>query len=164
MPAHRPSGIDSSADAPERPGGEHARVPERPTLDGLEARWSAAWERDGVYRFDRSAPRERVYSIDTPPPTVSGSLHVGHVFSFTHTDTIARYQRMRGREVFYPMGWDDNGLPTERRVQNHFGVRCDPSVPYDPAFQPPPGRRDPAREPISRWRCRDPTSWSCAWR
>jgi valyl-tRNA synthetase len=113
------------------------RVPERPTLEGLEAKWSEAWERAGVYRFDRSAERERVFAIDTPPPTVSGSLHVGHVFSFTHTDTIARYQRMRGREVFYPMGWDDNGLPTERRVQNHFGVRCDPSVPYDPDFQVP---------------------------
>jgi valyl-tRNA synthetase len=107
-------------------------VPERPTLDGLEAKWSAVWERDGAYRFDRSAPRERVFAIDTPPPTVSGSLHVGHVFSYTHTDAIARYQRMRGKEVFYPMGWDDNGLPTERRVQNHYGVRCDPSVPYAP--------------------------------
>jgi len=103
------------------------------------------WERDGVYRFDRSAPRERVFAIDTPPPTVSGSLHVGHVFSFTHTDLIARYRRMRGMEVFYPMGWDDNGLPTERRVQNHFGVRCDPSVPYDPDFQPPdaPSEKEP---------------------
>ncbi len=107
-------------------------VPERPTLDGLEAKWSAVWERDGAYRFDRSTPRERVFAIDTPPPTVSGSLHVGHVFSYTHTDAIARYQRMRGKEVFYPMGWDDNGLPTERRVQNHYGVRCDPSVSYDP--------------------------------
>ena len=122
-----------------------ARVPERPTLDGLEAKWSAAWERDGVYRFDRNAPRERVFSIDTPPPTVSGSLHVGHVFSYTHTDAVARYQRMRGREVFYPMGWDDNGLPTERRVQNHFGVRCDPSVAYHPNFQPPaePSEKQP---------------------
>ncbi len=127
--------------------GAPARVPERPTLEGLEAKWGAVWERDGVYRFDRAAPRERVYSIDTPPPTVSGSLHVGHVFSFTHTDTVARYQRMRGREVFYPMGWDDNGLPTERRVQNHFGVRCDPSVPYDPDFQPP---EEPSeKEPVS---------------
>src|ERR1700677_2387153 len=116
---------------------EQPLVPERPTLDGLEAKWSAVWERDDVYRFDRSAPRERVFAIDTPPPTVSGSLHVVHVFSYTHTDTIARYQRMRGKEVFYPMGWDDNGLPNERRVQNHFGVRCDPSVPYDPEFKPP---------------------------
>jgi valyl-tRNA synthetase len=103
------------------------------------------WEREGVYRYERSAPRERVYSIDTPPPTVSGSLHVGHVFSYTHTDAVARYQRMRGMEVFYPMGWDDNGLPTERRVQNHFGVRCDPSVPYQPNFQAPeePSEKEP---------------------
>jgi valyl-tRNA synthetase len=114
-----------------------ATVPERPTLEGLEHKWSATWERDGCYRFDRSAPRERVFSIDTPPPTVSGSLHVGHVFSYTHTDAIARFWRMRGRAVFYPMGWDDNGLPTERRVQNHFGVRCDSSVAYDPDFTPP---------------------------
>ncbi|MEA2141491.1 MAG: valyl-tRNA synthetase [Solirubrobacteraceae bacterium] len=127
-----------------------AEVPERPTLDGLEERWSEVWEREGCYRFDRSAPRERVFSIDTPPPTVSGSLHVGHVFSYTHTDAVARYQRMRGKAVFYPMGWDDNGLPTERRVQNHFGVRCDPSVPYDPDFIPPaePSEREPV--PISR--------------
>ena len=124
---------------------EQPLVPDRPTLDGLERKWGAAWERDGAYRFDRTAPRERVFSIDTPPPTVSGSLHVGHVFSYTHTDAIARYQRMRGREVFYPMGWDDNGLPTERRVQNHFGVRCDPSVAYDPDFTAPsePSERDP---------------------
>jgi valyl-tRNA synthetase len=122
-----------------------AQVPERPTLEGLEQKWSAAWEANGVYRFDRSAPRARVFAIDTPPPTVSGSLHVGHVFSYTHTDAIARYRRMRGMEVFYPMGWDDNGLPTERRVQNHFGVRCDPSVPYDPAFEPPaePSEKEP---------------------
>jgi valyl-tRNA synthetase len=128
-----------------------ARVPERPSLEGLEAKWSAVWERDGVYRFDRSAPRERVFAIDTPPPTVSGSLHVGHVFSYTHTDTIARYQRMRGREVFYPMGWDDNGLPTERRVQNHFRVRCDPSVAYDPGFRPPAegGRESDPKQPLS---------------
>jgi valyl-tRNA synthetase len=107
-------------------------------LDDLEARWGDQWERDGTYRFDRAAERADVYSIDTPPPTVSGSLHVGHVFSFTQTDTIARFQRMRGREVFYPMGWDDNGLPTERRVENFFGVRCDPSVAYQDDFTPPP--------------------------
>jgi len=124
-----------------------ARVPERPTLDGLERKWSEAWEREGCYRFERDAPRERVFSIDTPPPTVSGSLHVGHVFSYTHTDTIARYQRMRGKAVFYPMGWDDNGLPTERRVQNHFGVRCDPSVAYDPDFEPSPEPSE--KEPVA---------------
>ena len=116
-----------------------SRMPERPTLDGLEATWSAAWQEQGTYAFDRSADQARVYAIDTPPPTVSGSLHVGHVFSYTHTDLIARYQRMTGKAVFYPMGWDDNGLPTERRVQHYYGVRCDPSQPYDPAYAPPTG-------------------------
>ncbi|MFA1545656.1 valine--tRNA ligase [Actinomadura chokoriensis] len=125
-------------------------VPSKPSLDGLEGKWVRAWEDGGVYRFDRTRPRAEVYSIDTPPPTVSGSLHVGHVFSYTHTDTVARFHRMRGRAVFYPMGWDDNGLPTERRVQNHFGVRCDPSLPYDPDFEPP-AKPVPKRQlPISR--------------
>ncbi|MSX81697.1 MAG: class I tRNA ligase family protein, partial [Actinobacteria bacterium] len=112
-------------------------IPEKPSVEGLEKRWSEVWESEGTYAFDRTRTRAEVYSIDTPPPTVSGSLHVGHVFSYTHTDTIARYRRMRGAEVFYPMGWDDNGLPTERRVQNYFGVRCDPTLPYDPSFTPP---------------------------
>ncbi|CAM3298502.1 valine--tRNA ligase [Kibdelosporangium persicum] len=117
-------------------------VPERPSLDGLAEKWAARWEDTGLYRFDAPGDRSVVFSIDTPPPTVSGSLHVGHVFSYTHTDIIARYQRMRGKHVFYPMGWDDNGLPTERRVQNYFGVRCEPSLPYDPSFQPPePGSK-----------------------
>jgi valyl-tRNA synthetase len=122
------------------------RVPDKPALEGLEATCMARWEETGVYRFDRSRARADVYAIDTPPPTVSGSLHVGHVFSYTHTDIVARFQRMRGKAVFYPMGWDDNGLPTERRVQNYFGVRCDPSLPYDPAFQPPD---KPGKQPIS---------------
>ena len=114
-----------------------ANVPEKPTLDGIEERWSAVWDTEGIHTFDRSATRDGVFSIDTPPPTVSGSLHMGHVFSYTHTDAIARFQRMTGKAVFYPMGWDDNGLPTERRVQNYFGVRCDPSQPYVPGFEPP---------------------------
>ena len=118
-------------------------LPEKPALEGLEEKWNARWEAQGTYRFDRARTREQVFSIDTPPPTVSGSLHVGHAFSYTHTDVIARFQRMRGKAVFYPMGWDDNGLPTERRVQNYYGVRCDPSLPYDPSFQPPekPGKQ-----------------------
>jgi valyl-tRNA synthetase len=125
------------------------QVPERPSLEGLEARWGARWDADGIYRFDRRRPREDVYAIDFPPLTVSGSLHVGHVFSYCHTDILARFQRMRGRAVFYPVGWDDNGLPTERRVENHYGVRCDPALPYDPGFVPPasPPRR---KVPISR--------------
>ncbi|MDO9379056.1 MAG: valine--tRNA ligase [Nocardioidaceae bacterium] len=127
-----------------------SNVPEKPVLEGLEATWSQAWEEQGTYRFDRSKTRDQVYSIDTPPPTVSGSLHIGHVFSYTHTDVVARYQRMTGKEVFYPMGWDDNGLPTERRVQNFYGVRCDPSLPYDEGFEPPE-KPDPKKQvPISR--------------
>jgi valyl-tRNA synthetase len=121
-------------------------LPEKPALEGLEPKWIARWEAAGVYRFDRSRSRAEIFSIDTPPPTVSGSLHVGHVFSFTHTDIVARFQRMRGKDVFYPMGWDDNGLPTERRVQNYYGVRCDPSLPYDPSFTPP---EQPTKPPIS---------------
>ncbi|HEX2040273.1 MAG TPA: valine--tRNA ligase [Acidimicrobiales bacterium] len=124
-------------------------VPEKPSLDGLEAKWVAAWEEGGTYRFDRSRARADVYAIDTPPPTVSGSLHVGHVFSYTHTDLIARYQRMRGKAVFYPIGWDDNGLPTERRVQNYYGVRCDPTVPYDRSFEPP-AKPEKDQQAISR--------------
>lgn len=128
-------------------------APEKPVLDGLEEKWSRRWDESGVYAFDaehaRTAPRDELFAIDTPPPTVSGSLHVGHVFSYTHTDTVARYQRMRGKNVFYPMGWDDNGLPTERRVQHHYGVRCDPALPHDPDFTPPaaPGKR---QVPVSR--------------
>jgi valyl-tRNA synthetase len=126
----------ATAGSPARPPSP-AGAPVRPTLEGLEATWSKRWSDDGTYHFDPTVTREGAYSIDTPPPTVSGSLHVGHVFSFTHTDTIARYKRMRGYSVFYPMGWDDNGLPTERRVQNFYGVRCDPSLPYQPDFEPP---------------------------
>src|SRR5215213_9946218 len=107
-----------------------AQLPEKPTLEGIEERLIARWEQEGTYRFDRSAARD-------------------HVFSYTQTDTIARYQRMRGRSVFYPIGWDDNGLATERRVQNFYGVRCDPSLPYDPDFTPPPSP-GPRKQPISR--------------
>src|SRR4051812_11028888 len=115
------------------------RVPEKPSLDGLEDKWIAVWDEQGTYRFDRSKSREEIYSIDTPPITASGSLHVGHVFSYTHTDLVARYQRMCGREVFYPMGWDDNGLPSERRGQKYYRVRRGPPPPSDPPHQPPAG-------------------------
>ncbi len=114
-----------------------ADAPEKVSVEGLEEKWGLVWENDGVYRFRREADRENIYSIDTPPPTASGSLHVGHVFSYTHTDVVARFKRMSGYEVYYPMGWDDNGLPTERRVQNYYGVRCDPTLPYVADFKPP---------------------------
>ncbi len=127
------------------------RIPEKPTLEGLEAKWRQRWEAEGTYRFDRSKPRGEVYSIDTPPPTVSGTLHPGHVFSYTHTDLIARYQRMRGKEVFYPMGWDDNGLNVERRVQLMTGTIVDPTLPYDPSFERPEKVDKKARPvPVSR--------------
>jgi valyl-tRNA synthetase len=124
-------------------------VPEKPSLDGLEAKWGEWWETTGTYRFDRTKTRDEIYAIDTPPPTVSGTLHVGSVCSYTHTDLVARYQRMRGREVFYPIGWDDNGLATERRVQNYFGVRCDPTVPYDSGFDIAALERPDDAEPVA---------------
>jgi valyl-tRNA synthetase len=121
-------------------------VPDKPTLEGIDERWAAHWETEGIYRFDRAKNRSEIFSIDTPPPTVSGSLHMGSVFGYVQTDAIARFRRMRGQEVFYPMGWDDNGLATERRVQNYYGVRCDPHLPYDASFAPP---ASPPKDPIS---------------
>lgn len=124
-------------------------LPAKPGLEGLEERWDKSWEQNQIYRFDSKHSRDQIFSIDTPPPTASGSLHIGHVFSYTHTDCVARYKRMAGYQVFYPMGWDDNGLPTERRVQNYYGIKCDPSLPYDPNFVPPvePGKE---QVPVSR--------------
>ena len=124
-----------------------ANIPEKPSLEGLEAKWRARWEADGTYRFDRTKTRAEIFSIDTPPPTVSGSLHIGHVMSYSHTDLIARYQRMRGKEVFYPMGWDDNGLNVERRVQLLTGTVVDPTLPYDPDLQRPE-KVDPKARPV----------------
>ena len=114
-------------------------IPDKPALEGLEDKWSPYWESNGTHRFDRAAALAAgsVFSVDTPPPTASGSLHIGHVFSYTHMDLVTRFHRMRGDAIFYPMGWDDNGLPTERRVQNYYGVRCDPTLAYDSAFTPP---------------------------
>ncbi|KAB7743309.1 valine--tRNA ligase [Nostocoides sp. F2B08] len=118
-----------------------ASIPERPSLEGLEEKWTQVWSEEQTYAFDReralAGERSDVFSIDTPPPTASGSLHMGHVFSYTHTDCMARYKRMSGFNVFYPIGWDDNGLPTEKRVQNYYGVRGDATLHYDPDFTPP---------------------------
>lgn len=105
---------------------------------------SERWEKDELYHYDPARPRQETFVVDTPPPTVSGSLHIGHVFSYAQTDIVVRHQRMLGKNTFYPMGWDDNGLPTERRVQNLFGVRCDPALPYRTGYNPVPltGKRD----------------------
>ncbi|MHC8608097.1 valine--tRNA ligase [Paenarthrobacter ureafaciens] len=128
--AESTQGTDTPATAP-------INVPDKPALEGLEAALTQRWLAEGTYKFNPDTNREQVYSIDTPPPTASGSLHVGHMFSFTQTDVQARYMRMTGKNVFYPMGWDDNGLPTERRVQNYYGVRCDPAIPYNADYRPP---------------------------
>ena len=128
--AESTQGTDTPATAP-------INVPDKPALEGLEAALTQRWLEEGTYKFNPDTTREQVYSIDTPPPTASGSLHVGHMFSFTQTDVQARYKRMTGKNVFYPMGWDDNGLPTERRVQNYYGVRCDPAIPYKADYTPP---------------------------
>ncbi len=123
-------------------------MPERPSLEGLEAKWDPAWADQGTYRFDRTKARPDVFAIDTPPPTVSGSLHLGTVFGYVQFDSVARFWRMRGREVFFPVGWDDNGLPTIRRVQNLYGVRCDPTLPYEPGLVVEPDSK--GDRPLSR--------------
>ncbi len=130
-----------------------ARLPKHFESAEAEKRWNTVWQEKGLYRYDPSGARDETFVVDTPPPTVSGSLHVGHCYSFTHTDVTVRYQRMRGRKIYYPMGWDDNGLPTERRVQNYYHVTCDPSLPYEPGFRPAQATAEqhkrPAR-PVSR--------------
>lgn len=111
-------------------------VPKKYKHTEVEATWQEFWDREGVYEWDSNIDREQTFVVDTPPPTVSGSLHVGHVFSYTHTDLIVRFQRMCGKNIMYPMGWDDNGLPTERRVQNTFGITCNPRLPYQEGWKP----------------------------
>ncbi|MEN8182439.1 MAG: valine--tRNA ligase [Myxococcota bacterium] len=128
-------------------------LPKRFDAAEAEARWDRHWQESGVYGYDPSRPREESFVVDTPPPTASGSLHPGHTFSYTHTDILARQRRMRGWNVFYPMGWDDNGLPTERRVQNYFHIRCDPTAAYEPGLSLEPTtakqRKSPPRH-VSR--------------
>lgn len=111
-----------------------SELPKHFDSKAAEQRWATQWENGRIYHYDAARSRDETFVIDTPPPTVSGSLHIGHVFSYTHTDIMARYQRMLGRNIFYPMGWDDNGLPTERRVQNYYNVRCDPHEQYVPGL------------------------------
>src|SRR5262245_38591794 len=123
-----------------------AEIPERYDAASAERVWAERWREWDLYRWDPSRGRAETFVVDTPPPTVSGSLHVGHVFSYTQQDVIVRYKRMRGLNICYPIGWDDNGLPTERRTQNVFGIRPNPALPYDPAWQP--RRERPANAPI----------------
>ncbi len=124
-------------------------LPKNYDANAVEDRWKNAWEQENLYAWDPTKSREETFVVDTPPPTVSGSLHVGHLFSYSHQDFIVRYQRMRGKNIYFPIGWDDNGLPTERRVQNLLNVKCDATLAYDPDFKSDRGRKgDP--KPISR--------------
>ena len=91
--------------------------------NAVETELSQIWTRLGVYQF-KDSNGGKVYSIDTPPATVSGNLHLGHVYSYSHPDFIARFWRMNGYNVFYPMGYDDNGLPTERLVERNLGIKA----------------------------------------
>jgi len=126
-------------------------IPSKYDASQAEIKWAKAWMDAGIYRWDPLRSREETFVIDTPPPTVSGSLHVGHAFSFTHTDLLARFNRMMGRNIMYPIGWDDNGLPTERRVQNKFGICCDARLPYDPDWAPSEAPENDRRQmPVSR--------------
>jgi len=93
-------------------------------ISEIEAKWQKIWNEHDVYKWDSTKSREEIFSIDTPPPTVSGELHMGHVFSYTQADFIARFQRMIGKSVFYPIGFDDNGLPTERLVEKVKKIRA----------------------------------------
>jgi valyl-tRNA synthetase len=136
-PRDLPGPTPSAGAAPKQ--GEDApmrEIPKKYKSAEAEDRWRQAWDEAGIHAWDPSRGRDETFVIDTPPPTVSGSLHIGHVFSYTHQDLIARYQRMLGRNIAYPMGWDDNGLPTERRVQNVFGIRCEPGLPEQPDWSP----------------------------
>lgn len=98
-------------------------LPKRYDPKAAEAKWQRIWEERGLYRFDRF-PDRPVYSIDTPPPTVSGSIHIGHVFSYVQAEVVARFWRMKGHNVYYPFGFDDNGLPSERLVEKKAGVKA----------------------------------------
>ena len=138
---------------------ESAQALRRPAA---EVRWDRVWERARHLPLgSRPRPREETFVVDTPPPTVSGSLHIGHVFSYTHTDVHGAPQADAGQNIFYPMGWDDNGLPTERRVQNYFHVRCDPHEPYERGARDRAGQREGAQEAARGW-FRAPTSSSSA--
>ncbi len=96
-------------------------LPKKYIPQQVEQNWMRWWQQEGIYHFSPLSDT-RVFSIDTPPPIVSGQLHLGHVYSYTHPDKIARFWRMRGCNVYYPMGYDNKGLPTERLVERTLGI------------------------------------------
>ena len=93
------------------------KLPEKYDAKTREKFWQNHWSEKKIFAWKNDLPKEQTFVIDTPPPTVSGLLHMGHVFSYSQADFVARFQRMSGKDVFYPMGFDDNGLPTERLVE-----------------------------------------------
>ncbi|MBU6184270.1 MAG: class I tRNA ligase family protein, partial [Rickettsiales bacterium] len=98
--------------------------PKKYKFDESEKKWQIFWQENAIYHWSKSEARENSFIVDTPPPGVSGQLHIGHVYSYTHTDFIVRHRRMKGKNVFYPMGFDDNGLPTERLVEKEKNIRA----------------------------------------
>ena len=88
--------------------------------------WQNHWNENKIFAWKNDLPKDQTFVIDTPPPTVSGLLHMGHVFSYCQADFVARFQRMNGKDVFYPMGFDDNGLPTERLVEKIIKKKANP--------------------------------------
>ena len=99
-------------------------ISEKYNPNQVEKKWQKYWQEKKVYKWLNDLPKNQTFVIDTPPPTVSGLLHMGHVFSYTQADFIARYKRMKGFDVFYPMGFDDNGLPTERLVEKVLNIKA----------------------------------------
>ena len=89
----------------------------------IEKKWREYWEKERIYKFDEKS-KKKIYSVDTPPPTVSGKMHIGHAFSYAQQDFLIRYKRMKGFNVYYPFGTDDNGLPTERLVEKERKVKA----------------------------------------
>ncbi|MDR0319843.1 MAG: valine--tRNA ligase [Rickettsiales bacterium] len=127
------------------------KLDDRYDHQAIENRWTSFWDKEQIYKFDPARPRAETFALDTPPPTVSGSLHIGHIFGYTQADIGARFQRMLGKNIFFPIGWDDNGLPTERRVQNYFNIKCDPTLAYDPNFKAEhKDKFDAPQTPVSR--------------
>jgi valyl-tRNA synthetase len=98
-------------------------LPKRYKAKESEPKWQRFWEKENIYRFEPKSKAE-IYSVDTPPPTVSGKMHIGHAFSYAHQDFVIRFQRMLGKNVFYPFGTDDNGIPTERLIEKTKKVKA----------------------------------------
>jgi valyl-tRNA synthetase len=129
---------------------EAPKYPKKYKHFDVEQKWREEWDTSAIYTWNPDESRENTFVVDTPPPTVSGSLHVGHAYSYAQTDVLVRYHRMLGKNIFYPMGWDDNGLPTERRVQNVFKIRCEAHLPYDPDWKPESKKKKKEVETVSR--------------